>query len=68
MILNYTFEPSFIYLQGYEEEETEGFDVKLAKNTQGLGITIAGYVGDKNLGENRRSCCSLDKTSELNKS
>ncbi|XP_075999928.1 multiple PDZ domain protein isoform X2 [Genypterus blacodes] len=35
--------------QGYEEEETEGFDVKLAKNSQGLGITIAGYVGDKNL-------------------
>ncbi|XP_053555962.1 multiple PDZ domain protein [Bombina bombina] len=25
----------------------ETFDVTLAKNTQGLGITIAGYVGDK---------------------
>ncbi|XP_069374466.1 multiple PDZ domain protein isoform X8 [Paralichthys olivaceus] len=35
--------------QGYEEEEAEAFDVNLTKNTQGLGITIAGYVGDKNL-------------------
>ncbi|XP_026208412.1 multiple PDZ domain protein isoform X3 [Anabas testudineus] len=35
--------------QGYEEEESESFDVSLTKNTQGLGITIAGYVGDKNL-------------------
>ncbi|XP_056298420.1 multiple PDZ domain protein-like isoform X4 [Pseudoliparis swirei] len=34
--------------QGYEEEEDEAFDVSLVKNTQGLGITIAGYVGDKN--------------------
>ncbi|XP_034413454.1 multiple PDZ domain protein [Cyclopterus lumpus] len=34
--------------QGYEEEEDEAFDVSLIKNTQGLGITIAGYVGDKN--------------------
>uniref|UniRef100_M3ZRS6 Multiple PDZ domain protein n=1 Tax=Xiphophorus maculatus TaxID=8083 RepID=M3ZRS6_XIPMA len=31
-----------------EEEEIEAFDVSLSKNTQGLGITIAGYVGDKN--------------------
>jgi len=37
--------------QGYEEEEDEAFDVSLVKNTQGLGITIAGYVGDKNAGE-----------------
>uniref|UniRef100_A0A673CU86 Multiple PDZ domain protein n=1 Tax=Sphaeramia orbicularis TaxID=375764 RepID=A0A673CU86_9TELE len=29
-------------------EEAEAFDVSLTKNTQGLGITIAGYVGDKN--------------------
>uniref|UniRef100_A0A4W6E7R9 Multiple PDZ domain crumbs cell polarity complex component n=1 Tax=Lates calcarifer TaxID=8187 RepID=A0A4W6E7R9_LATCA len=37
------------FSQGYEEEEeTEAFDVSLTKNTQGLGITIAGYVGDKN--------------------
>uniref|UniRef100_A0A667Z7E0 Multiple PDZ domain crumbs cell polarity complex component n=1 Tax=Myripristis murdjan TaxID=586833 RepID=A0A667Z7E0_9TELE len=34
---------------GYEEEEAEAFDVRLTKNAQGLGITIAGYVGDKNL-------------------
>ncbi|KAM6949617.1 multiple PDZ domain protein [Aplochiton taeniatus] len=34
--------------QGYEEEEPEAFDVGLTKNAQGLGITIAGYVGDKN--------------------
>ncbi|XP_028330477.1 multiple PDZ domain protein isoform X3 [Gouania willdenowi] len=38
--------------QGYEEEEEEenddAFDVSLTKNAQGLGITIAGYVGDKN--------------------
>ncbi|KAM7377385.1 hypothetical protein PAMA_013935 [Pampus argenteus] len=34
--------------QDYEEEESEAFDVSLTKNTQGLGITIAGYVGDKN--------------------
>lgn len=34
--------------QGYEEEESEAFDVNLTKNAQGLGITIAGYVGDKN--------------------
>uniref|UniRef100_A0A4W6E7S4 Multiple PDZ domain crumbs cell polarity complex component n=1 Tax=Lates calcarifer TaxID=8187 RepID=A0A4W6E7S4_LATCA len=31
-----------------QQEETEAFDVSLTKNTQGLGITIAGYVGDKN--------------------
>uniref|UniRef100_A0A665XFJ9 Multiple PDZ domain crumbs cell polarity complex component n=1 Tax=Echeneis naucrates TaxID=173247 RepID=A0A665XFJ9_ECHNA len=31
-----------------QEEETEAFDVALTKNAQGLGITIAGYVGDKN--------------------
>lgn len=30
------------------------FDVELTKNVQGLGITIAGYVGDKKLGNNER--------------
>lgn len=37
--------------QGYEEEEADAFDVNLTKNAQGLGITIAGYVGDKNSGD-----------------
>lgn len=46
---------TFIFTQDYEEEEVEGFDVTLTKNTQGLGITIAGYVGDKNLGEKWRN-------------
>ncbi|XP_040818737.1 multiple PDZ domain protein isoform X1 [Ochotona curzoniae] len=30
-------------------EESETFDVELTKNVQGLGITIAGYIGDKKL-------------------
>ncbi|KAF6738312.1 Multiple PDZ domain protein [Oryzias melastigma] len=34
--------------QADEEEEAETFNVCLTKNAQGLGITIAGYVGDKN--------------------
>ncbi|XP_074555017.1 multiple PDZ domain protein isoform X3 [Halichoeres trimaculatus] len=40
--------PTVTEQQGYEDEEAEAFDVSLTKNTQGLGITIAGYVGDKN--------------------
>eukprot|EP00063_Salmo_salar_P036519 XP_014011354.1 PREDICTED: multiple PDZ domain protein-like isoform X5 [Salmo salar] len=40
--------PTVTEQQGYEEEEDEAFDVGLTKNAQGLGITIAGYVGDKN--------------------
>uniref|UniRef100_A0A6Q2XQC0 Multiple PDZ domain crumbs cell polarity complex component n=1 Tax=Esox lucius TaxID=8010 RepID=A0A6Q2XQC0_ESOLU len=35
-------------VQDFKEEEAEAFDVGLTKNAQGLGITIAGYVGDKN--------------------
>ncbi|KAJ8411100.1 hypothetical protein AAFF_G00181350 [Aldrovandia affinis] len=34
--------------QGCGHEEKEAFGVELTKNAQGLGITIAGYVGDKN--------------------
>uniref|UniRef100_A0A3Q2CB44 Multiple PDZ domain crumbs cell polarity complex component n=1 Tax=Cyprinodon variegatus TaxID=28743 RepID=A0A3Q2CB44_CYPVA len=40
--------PTVAEQQGGEEDEVEAFDVSLTKNTQGLGITIAGYVGDKN--------------------
>uniref|UniRef100_UPI0037E944AE multiple PDZ domain protein n=1 Tax=Semicossyphus pulcher TaxID=241346 RepID=UPI0037E944AE len=40
--------PTVTEQQGYEEEEADAFDVSLTKNAQGLGITIAGYVGDKN--------------------
>uniref|UniRef100_A0A8C9W059 Multiple PDZ domain crumbs cell polarity complex component n=1 Tax=Scleropages formosus TaxID=113540 RepID=A0A8C9W059_SCLFO len=35
--------------EGCESEGQDAFDVELTKNAQGLGITIAGYVGDKNL-------------------
>lgn len=45
----------FIFTQDYEEEEVEASDVSLTKNSQGLGITIAGYVGDKNSGEKRKN-------------
>lgn len=33
-----------------KNDESETFDVELTKNVQGLGITIAGYIGDKKLG------------------
>ncbi|XP_051580173.1 multiple PDZ domain protein-like isoform X2 [Myxocyprinus asiaticus] len=39
--------PTVTEQQGFEEEEQDAFDVSLMKNAQGLGITIAGYVGDK---------------------
>uniref|UniRef100_A0A3P9AAV6 Multiple PDZ domain crumbs cell polarity complex component n=1 Tax=Esox lucius TaxID=8010 RepID=A0A3P9AAV6_ESOLU len=41
-------ETSIIPMTLATEEEAEAFDVGLTKNAQGLGITIAGYVGDKN--------------------
>lgn len=31
-------------------EDGNTFDVELSKNSQGLGITIAGYIGDKTSG------------------
>uniref|UniRef100_A0A8C7ZBE3 Multiple PDZ domain crumbs cell polarity complex component n=1 Tax=Oryzias sinensis TaxID=183150 RepID=A0A8C7ZBE3_9TELE len=34
-----------------KQSPAESFNVCLTKNAQGLGITIAGYVGDKNSGE-----------------
>ncbi|XP_035385859.1 multiple PDZ domain protein isoform X2 [Electrophorus electricus] len=40
--------PTVTEQQGLEEEEQEVFDVDLTKNVQGLGITIAGYVAEKN--------------------
>lgn len=40
----------FLCAQGLEDE-SDAFDVSLTKNAQGLGITIAGYVGDKTSGE-----------------
>nr|XP_015802438.2 multiple PDZ domain protein isoform X1 [Nothobranchius furzeri] len=40
--------PTVTEQQGSEEDEAETFDVTLTKNAQGLGITIAGYVADKN--------------------
>uniref|UniRef100_A0A8C7RQQ3 Multiple PDZ domain crumbs cell polarity complex component n=1 Tax=Oncorhynchus mykiss TaxID=8022 RepID=A0A8C7RQQ3_ONCMY len=48
MVLPTLTHSSSVSSQGYEEEEAEAFDVGLTKNAQGLGITIAGYVGDKN--------------------
>ncbi|XP_047671663.1 multiple PDZ domain protein isoform X5 [Tachysurus fulvidraco] len=40
--------PTVTEQQDVEEAEKDAFDVSLTKNTQGLGITIAGYIGDKN--------------------
>mgnify|MGYP001794009420 FL=1 len=34
-----------------EDVEVESFDVELVKDTKGLGITIAGYVGEKTSGK-----------------
>uniref|UniRef100_A0A8C9SVN1 Multiple PDZ domain crumbs cell polarity complex component n=1 Tax=Scleropages formosus TaxID=113540 RepID=A0A8C9SVN1_SCLFO len=38
-----------VALSAHQTEGQDAFDVELTKNAQGLGITIAGYVGDKNL-------------------
>lgn len=44
----------FVFLQpayndvGADYPEVEYFDVRLMKDSQGLGITIAGYVGKDN--------------------
>ncbi|KAM9449687.1 multiple PDZ domain protein isoform 3-T3 [Clarias gariepinus] len=40
--------PTVTEQQDNEEEEQDAVEVSLTKNSQGLGITIAGYVGDKN--------------------
>lgn len=53
--------------QADEEEEAESFNVCLTKNAQGLGITIAGYVGDKNSGEGSKYTFK-DTCSKLNSS
>ena len=36
------------------QSEVDFFDVELAKGTQGLGITIAGYVGEKTSGKSKK--------------
>ena len=35
------------------ETPVEFFDVELVKGTQGLGITIAGYIGEKSSGKSK---------------
>ena len=45
----YYFQPPILPNQ-IEENEVDVFEVELLKDTQGLGITIAGYVGDKSAG------------------
>ncbi|KAM4807958.1 multiple PDZ domain protein [Rhinophrynus dorsalis] len=42
-----TLPESQVYEGTIRDTDDETFDVKLTKNAQGLGITIAGYVGDK---------------------
>ena len=37
-------------------DEVDTFDVELTKGSQGLGITIAGYVGDKTEGKTSNTC------------
>ena len=41
------------------QSEVDFFDVELAKGTQGLGITIAGYVGEKTSGIAKLKMCRM---------
>ncbi|CAH6790491.1 Mpdz [Phodopus roborovskii] len=48
-----------------KSEESEMFDVELTKNVQGLGITIAGYIGDKKLEPSGIFVKSITKSSAV---
>ncbi|XP_010629282.1 multiple PDZ domain protein isoform X4 [Fukomys damarensis] len=48
-----------------KSEENETFDVELTKNIQGLGITIAGYIGDKKLEPSGIFVKSITKSSAV---
>ncbi|XP_006864570.1 PREDICTED: multiple PDZ domain protein [Chrysochloris asiatica] len=48
-----------------KNEENETFDVELTKNIQGLGITIAGYIGDKKLEPSGIFVKSITKSSTV---
>ncbi|XP_037707179.1 multiple PDZ domain protein isoform X2 [Choloepus didactylus] len=48
-----------------KNEESETFDVELTKNVQGLGITIAGYIGDKKLEPSGIFVKSITKSSAV---
>ncbi|XP_066897604.1 multiple PDZ domain protein isoform X13 [Kogia breviceps] len=48
-----------------KSEENETFDVELTKNVQGLGITIAGYIGDKKLEPSGIFVKSITKSSAV---
>ncbi|XP_008688067.1 multiple PDZ domain protein isoform X2 [Ursus maritimus] len=48
-----------------KSEESETFDVELTKNVHGLGITIAGYIGDKKLEPSGIFVKSITKSSAV---
>ncbi|XP_019482716.1 PREDICTED: multiple PDZ domain protein isoform X2 [Hipposideros armiger] len=48
-----------------KNEDSETFDVELTKNVQGLGITIAGYIGDKKLEPSGIFVKSITKSSAV---
>ncbi|KAM5298428.1 LOW QUALITY PROTEIN: multiple PDZ domain protein [Ctenodactylus gundi] len=48
-----------------KSEDSEIFDVELTKNVQGLGITIAGYIGDKKLEPSGIFVKSITKSSAV---